>query len=42
MLAAIASTTLLDDVMDNGADPTTNSLEAMIAEMTNKEAALLV
>ena len=42
MLAAIASTTLLDDVMDGGADPTTNSLEAMIAEMTNKEAALLV
>jgi threonine aldolase len=42
MLAAIASTTLLDDVMDGGADPTTNSLEALIAEMTNKEAALLV
>lgn len=42
MLAAIASTTLLDDVMDGGSDPTTNSLESMIAEMTNKEAALLV
>ena len=42
MLAAIASTTLLDDVMDGGADPTTNSLEAMIADMTDKEAALLV
>ena len=42
MLAAIASTTLLDDVIDGGADPTTNSLEAMLAEMTDKEAALFV
>lgn len=42
MLAAIASTTLLDDVMDGGADPTTNSLEAFIADLTGKETALLV
>jgi threonine aldolase len=42
MLAAIASTTLLDDVMDNGSDPTTNSLEAFIADLTGKETALLV
>jgi threonine aldolase len=42
MLSAIASTTLLDDVMDNGSDPTTNSLESFIADLTGKEAALLV
>jgi threonine aldolase len=40
MLNAIAATTLLDDVMSE--DPTTNNLEAMIAEMAGKEAALLV
>jgi threonine aldolase len=42
MLASIASTTLLDDVMDNGSDPTTNSLETFIASLTGKESALLV
>lgn len=40
MLNAIASTTLLDDVFLE--DPTTNSLESFIAELTGKEAALLV
>jgi threonine aldolase len=40
MLNAIASTTLLDDVMLE--DPTTNGLESFIAELTGKEAALLV
>lgn len=40
MLEAIASTTLLDDVFQD--DPTTNNLEAFIAELTHKPAALLV
>lgn len=40
MLSAIASTTLLDDVFQS--DPTTNSLEAFVADLTNKEAALFV
>jgi len=40
MLNAIASTTLLDDVFQD--DPTTNSLEAFIADLSGKEAALLV
>lgn len=40
MLAAIQNTTLLDDVFHE--DPTTNSLEAYIADMTGHEAALLV
>ncbi|KAI7023114.1 Aldolase [Hortaea werneckii] len=40
MLNAIASTTLLDDVFQD--DPTTNDLEAFIADLTGKEAALLV
>lgn len=40
MLNAIASTTLLDDVFVE--DPTTNNLESFIAELTGKEAALLV
>jgi threonine aldolase len=40
MLSAIASTTLLDDVFQ--LDPTTLSLESFIAELTGKEAALLV
>ncbi|KAK4923801.1 hypothetical protein LTR49_008948 [Elasticomyces elasticus] len=40
MLNAIASTTLLDDVFQS--DPTTNDLEAFIADLTGKEAALLV
>lgn len=40
MLNAIASTTLLDDVFQD--DPTTNNLEAFIADLTGKEAALLV
>ena len=40
MLAATSSCTLLDDVFAE--DPTTNSLEAYIAEMTGKEAALFV
>lgn len=40
MLQAIASTTLLDDVFQD--DPTTNNLEAFIAELAGKEAALLV
>ncbi|KAF2225464.1 pyridoxal phosphate-dependent transferase [Elsinoe ampelina] len=40
MLAAIASTSLLDDVFQM--DPTTLSLERFIADLTNKPAALLV
>jgi len=40
MLAATSSCTLLDDVFAE--DPTTNSLEAYMAEMTGKEAALFV
>lgn len=40
MLAATSSCTLLDDVF--GEDPTTNSLEAYIAELTGKEAGLFV
>jgi len=40
MLSAIASTTLLDDVFQE--DPTTTNLESFIAELTGKEAALLV
>ena len=40
MLNSIASTTLLDDVFQE--DPTTNNLESFIAELTGKEAALLV
>ncbi|KAK1085896.1 hypothetical protein LTR33_001827, partial [Friedmanniomyces endolithicus] len=40
MLNAIASTTLLDDVFQ--LDPTTNDLETFIADLTGKEAALLV
>ncbi|KAK4545631.1 hypothetical protein LTR36_002584 [Oleoguttula mirabilis] len=40
MLNAIASTSLLDDVFQD--DPTTNNLEAFIADLTGKEAALLV
>nr|OQO28961.1 hypothetical protein B0A51_03770 [Rachicladosporium sp. CCFEE 5018] len=40
MLEAIASTTLLDDVFQD--DPTTNSFESFIADLTGKEAALLV
>ncbi|KAF2724446.1 hypothetical protein K431DRAFT_310016 [Polychaeton citri CBS 116435] len=40
MLEAIASTTLLDDVFQD--DPTTNNLEALVANLTGKEAALLV
>lgn len=40
MLEAIASTTLLDDVFQD--DPTTNNLETFIAELTGKDAALLV
>lgn len=40
MLNAIASTTLLDDVFQD--DPTTNNLESFLAELTGKEAALLV
>ncbi|KAK4985542.1 hypothetical protein LTR50_005878 [Elasticomyces elasticus] len=40
MLEAISSTTLLDDVFQ--LDPTTNSLESFIAELTGHEAALLV
>ena len=40
MLDAIASTTLLDDVFQD--DPTTNNLETFMAELTGKEAALLV
>ncbi|TKA65681.1 Aldolase vrtJ, partial [Friedmanniomyces simplex] len=40
MLNAIASTTLLDDVFQ--LDPTTNDLESFIADLTGKEAALLV
>ncbi|KAK4927448.1 hypothetical protein LTR66_016293, partial [Elasticomyces elasticus] len=40
MLEAISSTTLLDDVIQ--LDPTTNSLESFIAELTGHEAALLV
>jgi len=40
MLAAIASTTLLDDVFQQ--DPTTLDLEAFCASLTGKEAGLLV
>lgn len=40
MLDAIASTTLLDDVFQE--DPTTINLETFIADLTGKEAALLV
>lgn len=40
MLEAIVNTTLLDDVM--GEDPTTNELEALMADLTGKEAALFV
>ncbi|KAK3116247.1 hypothetical protein LTR53_003618 [Teratosphaeriaceae sp. CCFEE 6253] len=40
MLNAIASTTLLDDVFQ--LDPTTNNLETFVADLTGKEAALLV
>jgi threonine aldolase len=40
MLSAIASTTLLDDVFQQ--DPTTINLESFIAQLTGKEAALLV
>lgn len=40
MLEAIAATTLQDDVFSE--DPTTNNLETWIAELTGKEAALLV
>lgn len=40
MLEAIAGTTLLDDVYQE--DPTTNNLEAFCAELTGKEAGLLV
>lgn len=40
MLEAITSTTLLDDVFQD--DPTTNNLETFIADLTGKEAALLV
>lgn len=40
MLNAIINTTLLDDVTME--DPTTNALEAQIAQMTSHEAALLV
>ena len=40
MLLATQSCTLQDDVFQE--DPTTNSLEACIAEMTGKEAGLFV
>lgn len=40
MLEAISATTLLDDVMQE--DPTTNNLESFLAELTGKDAALLV
>ncbi|KAI0484807.1 pyridoxal phosphate-dependent transferase [Xylariaceae sp. FL0804] len=40
MLSAIQTTTLLDDVFEE--DPTTTSLEAHVAELTGKEAALFV
>jgi len=40
MLAAVTATTLLDDVFQD--DPTTNGLETFIADLTGKEAALLV
>ncbi|KAK5117525.1 hypothetical protein LTR62_004947 [Meristemomyces frigidus] len=40
MLAAITSTSLLDDIFQE--DPTTNSLESFIADLTGKEASLLV
>ncbi|KAK5129378.1 hypothetical protein LTR08_003538 [Meristemomyces frigidus] len=40
MLNAIAATSLLDDVFQD--DPTTNKLESFIADLTGKEAALLV
>lgn len=40
MLQAITSTTLLDDVFSE--DPTTNSLESLVAKLTGHPAALLV
>ena len=40
MLESIVKTTLLDDVMME--DPTTNSFQSFMAELTGKEAALLV
>ncbi|KAK3686590.1 hypothetical protein LTR37_019651 [Vermiconidia calcicola] len=40
MLSAIASTTLLDDVFQQ--DPTTTNLESFVADLTGKEAGLLV
>lgn len=40
MLSAITSTTLLDDVFQE--DPTTNELDAFMADLTGKEAALFV
>lgn len=40
MLAAIQACTLLDDVFVE--DPTTNELEAYVASLTGKEAALFV
>lgn len=40
MLQSVTATTLLDDVFQS--DPTTNSLEAFIADLTGKPAALLV
>lgn len=40
MLEAISATTLLDDVMQE--DPTTTNLESFLAELTGKEAGLLV
>ena len=40
MLSAIASTTLLDDVFQQ--DPTTSNLETFVADLTGKEAGLLV
>lgn len=40
MLAAIQNATLLDDVLKE--DPTTVALEALCAELTGKEAGLLM
>ena len=40
MLEAIAATTLLDDVFQD--DPTTNNLESFVADLTGKQAGLLV
>lgn len=40
MMKAISEATLLDDVLQE--DPTTNDLQAYIASLTGKEAALLV